>query len=75
MTYVTVSAKIDRELREKLRRYGISISKVVKRALEEEVKRAEEEEVKRALKRIGEVLEKMPADEVVELIKESRIER
>jgi antitoxin CcdA len=75
LTYVTVSAKIDRELREKLRRYGISISKVVKRALEEEVKRAEEEEVKRALKRIGEVLEKMLADEVVELIKESRIER
>jgi post-segregation antitoxin (ccd killing protein) len=34
LTHVTVSAKIDRELREKLRRYGISISKVVKRALE-----------------------------------------
>jgi len=75
LTYVTVSAKIDRELREKLRKYSISISKVVRRALEEEVKKAEEEEVKRALGRIGEVLEKIPADEVVELIRESRIER
>ena len=75
LTYVTVSAKIDSDLREKLRKYGISISKVVRRALEEEVRKAEEEEVKKALKRIGEVLEKIPAEEIVGLIRESREKR
>lgn len=75
MMYVTVSAKIDRELREKLRKYRISVSKVVRKALEDEVRRAEEEEIKKALERIGGVLEKIPSEEIVALIRESREER
>ena len=75
MAQVTVSAKIDKELHEKLKKYGIPISRVVRRALEEEVKRAEKEEVKRALEKIGRTLEKIPPDEVVKLIRESREER
>jgi len=72
LAYVTISAKIDRELREKLRKYGIPISKVVRAALEEEVRRAEEERVKSSLERIGEVLKKIPSEEMVESIRASR---
>jgi hypothetical protein len=54
---MTVSARIDKTLREKLKRYGISVSKVIKRALEEEVRKAEEEEIRRILGRIGRILE------------------
>jgi post-segregation antitoxin (ccd killing protein) len=50
---VTVSARIDKTLREKLKRYGISVSKVIRRALEEEVRKAVEEEIRRILGRIG----------------------
>ncbi|MEM4029453.1 MAG: type II toxin-antitoxin system CcdA family antitoxin [Thermofilaceae archaeon] len=75
MTYVTVSAKIDRELREKLRKYGIPVSRVIRRALEEEVRKAEEEEVRRALRRVGEVLERIPPEELSALVRESREER
>jgi len=75
MAYVTVSAKISKELHEKLKKYGILISKVVKRALEEEVKKAEEDEVKRALEKLGRILAKLPLEEIVYSIRESREER
>ncbi|MBS7648077.1 MAG: type II toxin-antitoxin system CcdA family antitoxin [Candidatus Bathyarchaeia archaeon] len=75
MVYVTISAKINKELHEKLKKYGISVSKVVRRALEEEARRAEEEEVKRALERLGRILVKMPPEEIANSIRESREER
>lgn len=75
MSYVTISAKISRELYEKLKRHNVSISKIVKKALEEEVKRIEEEEVKEALNRLGSILAKLPPEEITRLIRESREER
>jgi hypothetical protein len=39
MSYVTVSAKIPRRLKEMLERYGIKPGPVIRRALEEEVRR------------------------------------
>ena len=76
MTYVTVSARISKELHEKLKKYGIPVSEVIRRSLEEEVRKAEEEEeIKRALKGIGEVLEKIPAEEIAKLIRENREKR
>lgn len=47
--YVNVSTKTRRELYEKLRKYRIVVSDVIRRALEEEVKRREEKEIKEAL--------------------------
>ncbi|MCS7138755.1 MAG: type II toxin-antitoxin system CcdA family antitoxin [Crenarchaeota archaeon] len=75
MTYVTISAKIGRELREKLKKYNIPVSQVVRKALEEEVRRAEEKEIKKALEKIGRTLEKIPAEDIVKLVRESREER
>jgi antitoxin CcdA len=39
MSYVAVSARIRRELYEKIQRYGIRVSEVIRKALEEEVGR------------------------------------
>lgn len=75
MSYVTVSAKIKRELYEKLKRYGVPVSDVIRRALEEEVRRREEEEIRRALKRAQEILRKIPPEEIVDVIRVSREER
>lgn len=41
--YVTVSARVSREVWEKAKRYGINVSEVVRKALEREVRRREVE--------------------------------
>jgi len=71
---VTISAKISKELYEKIKKYDIPISKVVRRALEEEVRAAEEEEIKKVFERIGRILERIPSEEITNLIRESREE-
>jgi uncharacterized membrane protein len=73
--YVTVSARIRRELYEKLKRYGIVVSDVIRRALEEEVRRREEEEVARMLDKAQEILARIPSEELVEAIRAGREER
>jgi post-segregation antitoxin (ccd killing protein) len=72
---VTVSARIRRELYEKLKRYGIVISDVIRRALEEEVRRREEEEVARMLDKAQKILARIPSEKLVEAIRASREER
>jgi antitoxin CcdA len=73
--YVTVSARIRRELYEKLKKYGVNVSYVIRRALEEEVRRREEEEVAKMLDKAQEILARIPSEELVEAIRASREER
>jgi len=73
--YVTVSARVRRELYEKLKRYGVPVSKVIRRALEEEVRRREEREVREALARAQGILRKIPLEEIVSVIRAGREER
>jgi len=75
MGFVTVSAKVRRELWEKLKSYGVNISEVIRRSLEEEVRRREEEEVRRLLGEASKHLRKLSEDEAVESIRKSREER
>ena len=75
MGFVTVSAKVRRELWEKLKSYGVNISEVIRRSLEEEVRRREEEEVRRLLGKASKHLRKLSEDEAVESIRKSREER
>lgn len=75
MSWVTVSAKIRRELYEKLKKYGIPVSEVIRRALEEEVRKREEEEVREALKRAQEILMKIPPEEIAAIVRSDREER
>ncbi len=75
MGYVTVSARIRRELYEKLKKYSVNVSDVIRRALEEEVRRREEEEVAKMLDKAQEILARIPSEELVEAIRASREER
>ena len=70
-----MSAKIRKELYEKLKRYGVPISEVIRKALEEEVRRREEKEVREALKRAQEILMKISPEEIVTAVRSSREER
>jgi antitoxin component of RelBE/YafQ-DinJ toxin-antitoxin module len=73
--YVTVSAKIDAELRKRLAELGISPSEAIRRALEREV---EEKMRERLYKKIGEAspaLSKLSREAWAKAIRESRDER
>jgi len=69
---VTISVRIPRELKEKIDRYGVRVSEVVRRALEEEVKRKEFEEAVRAAEELGELFSRIPDEEIVRIIREGR---
>jgi len=75
MGFVTVSAKVRRELWEKLKSYGVNISEVIRRSLEEEIRRREEEEAKRLLGEASKHLRKLKKEEIIESIRKSREER
>lgn len=75
MGFVTVSAKVRRELWEKLKSYGVNISEVIRRSLEEEVSKREEEEAKKLLEEASKLLRKLNEEEIVKSVRESREER
>ena len=75
MNYVTVSAKVDRKFYEKLKKYGVPISSVIKRALEEELRRREEEELRIILRNMQGILRKIPREKLVQAVRLSREER
>ena len=70
--YVTVSAKVRRELREEARKLGINVSEVIRRALEEEVARHKLMLLKERLEELGDVLDRIDIDRIVESIREDR---
>lgn len=72
---VTVSAKVEKRLKEKLDRYGVSVTKVVRKALEEEVRRIEREDLEKRLAETSTILGKVEPRVIVEAIRMSREER
>ena len=75
MSSVTISVRISKKLKEKIDRYGIKISEVVRKVLEEEVRKKELEEVTLAAKELKEFFSKIPDEEIVETIREYRRHR
>jgi len=72
---VNITVRIPRKLKEELRKYGIKISEVVRRALEEEVERRKMEELRRIAGELGDFLSRMSEEEIVKSIKEFRRSR
>ena len=64
--------RIPTELKDDLRRYGIEVSEVTRKALEEEVRRRERKELRGMAEELGEFLEKIPRERIVEGIREDR---
>ncbi len=70
--YVTVSAKVRRELLEEAKRLGINVSELIRRALEEEVRRRRLSRLEERLRERHDILDKMDVDEIVGLIRDDR---
>ena len=72
---VTVSARIDVELRRKLKELGIRPSEVIKKALEREVEERLKLRIYRKVERASEIIRRVGRDAWIKAIRESRDER
>jgi antitoxin CcdA len=72
---VTVSTKIPKQLKEKIQKFKIKPSKILRKALEDEVKRREVEELKEEIDRLKPILEKVSIEDIVKGIREDRDSR
>ena len=72
MGYVTVSAKIPRELKDLMDRFGIKPGPIIREALEREVRRRLLEEAERRARKLSEELRNIPDEEIARLIREDR---
>ncbi|MEM2848985.1 MAG: hypothetical protein QXI36_01765 [Candidatus Bathyarchaeia archaeon] len=72
---VTVTGKVPVELKERLRRLRVNVSEVIRRSLELEAERLEWERLKSMAEETGEILRKIPDEELVKTIRLSRENR
>ena len=71
---VTVTAKIPKELKEKLEALGVNVSGLIRKALEKEIERLEMERLRQLAKKAGELFREVPAEDLVKAVCESRNE-
>ena len=74
MKQITVSAKIRKDLYDKLKEYNVNISEIIRQALENEVRKIEEEKARASAEKIARELNMNP-NEVAKLIREDRDNR
>ena len=72
---VTVSAKIDVELRRKLVELGVKPSEAIRRALEREVKERTREKLQKTIENASVILSRVDREDWVKSIRKSRDER
>ena len=72
---VTVCAKIPAELKKKLAKLGVNVSGLVREALQSEVERLERERLRKLAEDAGAILQRIPAEGIVESVRASRDNR
>lgn len=72
---VTVSTKIPKQLKDKIQKFKIKPSKILRKALEDEVRKREVAELKEEVDRLKPVLEKVSMEDVVKSIRADRENR
>ena len=70
-----ITVRVNKSLKEKIRKHKINVSKTVREALEDEVKKQENAELTQAINQMKAVLENIPDEEIVKAIRESRDQR
>lgn len=75
LTYVTVSAKIDEELRKKLAELGIKPSEVIRKALKKEVEERMRQRLYKKVEEASGIIKKIDKETWIKTIRESREKR
>lgn len=68
-----ISAKVPSKLKEKAKKYGVNISEVARKALEEQVREIEKKRLKQKMKEL-EKIEEITKEDVVKAVRETREE-
>ncbi len=74
METVVLTVRVPEKLKKELKRYGINVSEVVRRALEEEIRRKKLEELRKELVETSKAMRALSKEKWVELIREEREE-
>lgn len=72
---MSVSAKIPAEYRAKLKEHGVNLNRLINEAVAEKLRRLEDEEYHQLLKKAAKILQKLPEEHIIELIRAGRDER
>ena len=72
---VTVSTKIPKELKEKIKELKIKPSRLLRKALEDEIRRREAEKLAEEIDKLKPTLDKVSVEEIVKSIREDRDRR
>jgi antitoxin CcdA len=70
-----LTVRVDKALKGKIRKYKISVSKIARQALEEEIRKRERQELTDAIIEMKTLLEKIPDEEIIKAVRESRDQR
>ena len=70
--YETVSVKVSAELKQKLKKYGIKPSKLLRKTLEQEIQKRELEEIKTQIQTLSNALARIDMTDVVSTIRTDR---
>ena len=70
--YETVSVKVPAEVKQKMRKYGIKPSKLLRETLEQEIRKREIEEIKSEIQKLGDALDRIDMAQVVSTIRADR---
>jgi len=70
--YETVSVKVPAEVKQKMRKYGIKPSKLLRETLEQEIRKREMEEIKSEIQELGDALDRIDMAQVVSTIRADR---
>ena len=73
--YVTVSAKIDAELRKKLTELGIKPSETIRKSLEKEVEKRIKQQLSKKAEKASKIISKIGKNAWIKTIRESREQR
>ncbi len=72
---VTITARIPEELKKRLTELGVNLSSLVRQSLEKELKRLEMQRLQERAEDAAHILERIPADEIIEAIRAGRESR
>ena len=70
--YETVSVKVPAEVKQKMRKYDIKPSKLLRETLEQEIRKREIEEIKSEIQELGDALDRIDMAQVVSTIRADR---
>lgn len=71
----SITIRIPDELKKQLQETGINISKITRKALEEELEKIQEQKAREAAHKLSKLLQDIPDEEITKAIRETRDQR